>query len=68
MCGTEWQLYMLLIGLFLASAVLFYIFFENSDLFWNLPMAKDQPARPKLGSYVGDHQSDDKNMWGPVDM
>ncbi|CAH1438087.1 unnamed protein product [Lactuca virosa] len=64
----EWQLYILLIGLFLASAVLFYIFFENSDLFWNFPMAKDQPARPKLGSYVGDHQSDDKNMWGPVDM
>ncbi|KAI7749848.1 hypothetical protein M8C21_027513 [Ambrosia artemisiifolia] len=64
----EWQIYLLLLGLFLASAVLFYIFFETSDLFWNFPLDKNQPTRPKLGSFLGDSQSDDKNMWGPVDM
>lgn len=67
-CGAEWQIYLLLLGLFLASAVLFYIFFESSDLFWNFPLEKGQPTRPKLGSFLGDPQSDDKNMWGPVDM
>lgn len=64
----EWQIYILLLGLFLASAVLCYIFFEHSDSFWNFPLGKDQPTRPKLGSFLGDAQSDDKNMWGPVDL
>ncbi|PWA91172.1 phosphate transporter traffic facilitator1 [Artemisia annua] len=64
----EWQIYILLLGLFLASAVLFYIFFETSDSFWNFPLGKNQPTRPKLGSFLGDAQSDDKNMWGPVDL
>ncbi|KAG4997921.1 hypothetical protein JHK82_028697 [Glycine max] len=44
----EWQIYLVLLGLFLASAVAFYIFFENSDSFWNFPMGKDQPARPRF--------------------
>ncbi|KAL4576785.1 hypothetical protein LXL04_012884 [Taraxacum kok-saghyz] len=61
----EWQIYMLLAGLFLASAVLFYVFFEKSDLFWNFPTAKDQP---KLVSFIGDAQSNDNNMWGHVDL
>ncbi|OIW13207.1 hypothetical protein TanjilG_17650 [Lupinus angustifolius] len=38
----EWQIYLVLLGLFLASAVAFYIFFENSDSFWNFPMVKHQ--------------------------
>lgn len=62
---------MLLLGLFLVSAAAFYIFFENSDSFWNFPLGKNQP-RPKLGAFLGDSQpSDDQNMWnpfGPVDM
>ncbi|KAF8403178.1 hypothetical protein HHK36_011275 [Tetracentron sinense] len=68
----EWQIYLLLLGLFLASAVAFYIFFENSDSFWNFPLGKDQPARPKVEAIFGDPQSsDDQNMWGafgPLDM
>ncbi|MCO5559608.1 hypothetical protein L7F22_013209 [Adiantum nelumboides] len=42
----EWQIYALLLSLILASAVLFYIFFEHSDSFWNFPLGRDQPARP----------------------
>ncbi|XP_054790079.1 SEC12-like protein 1 [Prosopis cineraria] len=68
----EWQIYLLLLGLFLASAVVFYIFFENSDSFWNFPLGKDQPARPRFKPFLGDPQSsDDQNSFspfGPVDM
>ncbi|XP_052187318.1 SEC12-like protein 1 [Diospyros lotus] len=61
----EWQIYLLLVGLFLASAVAFYIFFENSDSFWNFPLGRNQPAKPKINAILGDPQSDDQNMWGP---
>ncbi|XP_075647137.1 SEC12-like protein 1 [Castanea sativa] len=62
----EWQIYMLLLGMFLASAVVFYIFFENSDSFWKFPK---QAAKPKIGTILGDPQSsDDPNVWGPLDM
>ncbi|KAF7811591.1 SEC12-like protein 1 [Senna tora] len=69
--SVEWgaQIYLLLLGLFLASAVLFYIFHENSDSFWKFPMGKDQPAGPKLKSILRDsHISDDQHSWGPVDL
>lgn len=57
---------MLLLGLFLASAVVFYIFFENSDAFWNFPLGKDQPARPRFTPILTDPQSsDDQNSWNP---
>lgn len=60
---------MVLLGLFIASAVAFYIFFENSDSFWKFPMGRDQPARPRFKPVIGDPQSyDDQNYWGPVDM
>eukprot|EP00250_Pteridium_aquilinum_P018120 c23954_g1_i1 orf=147-1349(-) len=49
----EWQIYSLLISLILASAVLFYIFFEHSDSFWNFPLGRDQPARPPLEAIYG---------------
>lgn len=49
----EWQIYLLLIGLILASAVLFYIFFEHSDSFWNFPLGRDQPARPPREAIYG---------------
>ena len=63
---AEWQIYMLLLGMFLASAVVFYIFFENSDSFWKFP---NQAAKPKIGTILGDPQSsDDPNVWGPLDM
>ncbi|VFQ62682.1 unnamed protein product [Cuscuta campestris] len=65
----EWQIYLLLLGLFLASAVAFYIFFENSDSFWNFP---DPSAKPKMDSAVlGDSTTpDDQTVWGSfgVDM
>ncbi|KAL2548927.1 SEC12-like protein 1 [Forsythia ovata] len=64
----EWQIYALLLGLFLASLLIFYVFFENSDSFWKFP--KD-PLRSNIETILGDPQSDDQNMWGafgPLDM
>lgn len=63
----EWQIYLVLLGLFLVSAVAFYIFFENSDSFWGFPMGKNQPARPRFKPMMSDPQSFD-DQWGPVDM
>lgn len=63
---AEWQIYVLLVSLFAASAIVFYIFYENSDSFWQFPLGRDQPARPRFESYVGDSHSDDP--FGPVDM
>ncbi|KAI5648520.1 hypothetical protein M9H77_34525 [Catharanthus roseus] len=61
----EWQIYLLLLGLFVASLVLFYIFFENSDSFWNFP----EPVRPKINPILGDSQSDDHlGAFGPLDI
>lgn len=60
----DWQIYLVLLGLFLASAVLFYIFIENSDSFWNFPLGQDQPAKPTLGAILSDPQTlDDQNVW-----
>ncbi|KAK3124653.1 hypothetical protein QOZ80_7BG0589990 [Eleusine coracana subsp. coracana] len=42
----EWQLWLVLLALFLASAVLFYIFYEHSDSFWKLPTGQHQAAKP----------------------
>lgn len=64
---AEWQIYLLLVGLFLASAVAFYIFFKNSDSFWNFPLTRQQ-QRPKMDSFLGDAQSEDQNAFGPLDM
>lgn len=67
----EWQIYLLLLGLFLASAVAFYIFFEKSDSFWNFPVPRNQQTRPKIDSLLGEAQSEDPNTWnvfGPLDM
>jgi prolactin regulatory element-binding protein len=65
----EWQIYMVLLGLFLASAIAFYIFFQNSDWFWKLPVQGDRNARPKFGSIIGDPQSDDQwGAFGPLDL
>ncbi|XP_073273414.1 SEC12-like protein 1 [Primulina huaijiensis] len=66
----EWQIYILLLALFLASVVAFYIFFENSDSFWNFPLTKDQSTRSNIESFLGDPQSDDQKWgaFGPVDL
>ncbi|XP_009598134.1 SEC12-like protein 1 [Nicotiana tomentosiformis] len=61
----EWQIYLLLLALFLASAVLFYVFFENSDSFWNFP---DPSSRPKIETVHTDPTSDDWSSFGPVDL
>ncbi|ERN01285.1 hypothetical protein AMTRI_Chr03g146980 [Amborella trichopoda] len=55
----DWQVYLVLLGLFLASAVLFYIFFENSDSFWNFPLGRDQPAKPSIQAIYGEQSADD---------
>ncbi|KAF9597303.1 hypothetical protein IFM89_017087 [Coptis chinensis] len=63
----EWQIYMVLLGLFLASAILFYIFFQNSDSFWNFPLGH-QSTRPKFEAVFVDPHSEDQNVWGPLDL
>ncbi|KAM7264894.1 hypothetical protein ACFE04_002577 [Oxalis oulophora] len=60
----EWQIYVLLLGLFLASAVIFYILNQNSDSFWNVPNAKHQPIRSKTTLLPDSHFSNDP--FGPV--
>lgn len=62
----EWQIYLLLLGLFLASAILFYVFFENSDSFWNFP---DPSTRPKIETLHVDATSEEQwSSFGPVDL
>lgn len=62
----EWQIYVLLLGLFLASAIVFYIFYLLSDSFWNLPVA-NQPTRPTFDTLLGDPQSTE-DTFGPLDL
>ncbi|XP_060184996.1 SEC12-like protein 1 isoform X2 [Lycium barbarum] len=59
----EWQIYLLLWGLFLASAILFYMFFENSDSFWNFPHPS---SRLKIETLHGDPTSDEQ--WSSFDL
>ncbi|GAV69217.1 WD40 domain-containing protein [Cephalotus follicularis] len=63
----EWQIYVLLVGLFFVSAVIFYIFFKNSDSFWNFPDGRYQPVRSKIETVLGDKQSSD-DVFGPLDL
>jgi prolactin regulatory element-binding protein len=48
----------------LASAVAFYIFFQKSDSFWNVPPGRDQPG--KQFEILDPQYSED--AFGPVDM
>ncbi|KAI0503949.1 hypothetical protein KFK09_014896 [Dendrobium nobile] len=60
----EWQIYFLLLVLFLGSAVIFYLFHEHSDSFWNFPLGRNQPNRPYLRTLVQDSQlADDQSPW-----
>ncbi|KAG6765150.1 hypothetical protein POTOM_029168 [Populus tomentosa] len=61
---AEWQIYLLLVVLFLASAVAFYIFFQKSDSFWNVPSGRGQPG--KQFEILDPQYSED--AFGPVDM
>ncbi|GMH07883.1 hypothetical protein Nepgr_009723 [Nepenthes gracilis] len=63
----EWQLYLVLLGLFLASAALFYVFFLFSDPFWKVPVKRNQPATPEVETIVGDLQGSE-DPFGPLDM
>lgn len=61
----EWQIYSLLLALFLASAVGFYLFYLVSDSFWGLPGA-NQPARPI--TLLDDANPFDDDPLGPLDL
>ncbi|KAJ6311440.1 hypothetical protein OIU77_013244 [Salix suchowensis] len=61
----EWQIYFVLVGLFLASAVAFYIFFQNSDSFWKFPHGSDRPRGPKFEILDPQYCED---AFGPLDM
>ncbi|KAJ6358029.1 hypothetical protein OIU78_005786 [Salix suchowensis] len=61
----EWQIYLVLVGLFLASAIAFYIFFQNSDSFWKFPHASDRPRGPKFEILDPQYSED---AFGPLDM
>ncbi|KAM7481031.1 hypothetical protein LguiB_005614 [Lonicera macranthoides] len=68
-CEPQWQIYLVLLGLFLALAIAFYMFFQNSNSFWKLPIARDQTARPKIEAILGDPQSEDQwGAFGLLDM
>lgn len=58
---------MLLLGLFLASAVVFYVFYLVSDSFWNLPIA-NQPARPNIDTILDDTHPFDDDPLGQLDL
>nr|XP_018684007.1 PREDICTED: SEC12-like protein 1 isoform X1 [Musa acuminata subsp. malaccensis]XP_018684008.1 PREDICTED: SEC12-like protein 1 isoform X1 [Musa acuminata subsp. malaccensis] len=58
----EWQIYLLLLGFFMASLLVFYILYENSDSFWNFPQGRNQPARPSATAFT-DPQSSDDSPW-----
>ncbi|KAL8159907.1 hypothetical protein V2J09_001444 [Rumex salicifolius] len=66
----NWQIYSLLFALFLASGLLFYIFFLVSDSFWNFPV--NAPLKQNIETFMSDsHLTDDPNFsgpFGPVDM
>ncbi|XP_051120225.1 SEC12-like protein 1 [Andrographis paniculata] len=64
----EWQIYLLLLGLFLASIVAFYIFFENSDSFWNFPLPAHHPGGGKSIFESDRVPATEPNVWGPVDL
>ncbi|KAG8080955.1 hypothetical protein GUJ93_ZPchr0007g5353 [Zizania palustris] len=59
----EWQIWLILLALFLASAILFYVFYEHSDSFWNLPMGRHQPAKPWSVLKESPPVSEDQNPW-----
>ncbi|CAN1238708.1 SEC12-like protein 1 [Linum grandiflorum] len=61
----EWQIYVLLVGLFLASAVAFYIFFQKSDSFWNFPMGRNQLGRARFQPILPETPED---PFGPLDL
>lgn len=60
----DWEIYLLLLTMVLISVILFYIFFEHSDSFWNFPLGREQPAKPPIEAILGDPvSSDDQNIW-----
>ncbi|XP_020589267.1 SEC12-like protein 1 [Phalaenopsis equestris] len=61
----EWQIYLLLLALFLGSAVVFYLFHEHSDSFWNFPLGRNQPGRPYLRTVLHDDSqlADEQSPW-----
>eukprot|EP01018_Ginkgo_biloba_P016491 Gb_20318 [translate_table: standard] len=60
----DWQIYSVLLTMIIISGILFYIFFEYSDSFWNFPLGREQPARPPIEAILGDRVSpDDPGIW-----
>ncbi|CAD6220790.1 unnamed protein product [Miscanthus lutarioriparius] len=59
----EWQVWLVLLALFLASAILFYVFYERSDTFWNFPMGRHQPAKPFNVLKESPPVPEDQNPW-----
>ncbi|KAK9697038.1 hypothetical protein RND81_08G010900 [Saponaria officinalis] len=51
----EWQIYSLLLALFLVSALAFYVFYMLSDSFWQVPVG-NHSSRPDIDSFFGEPQ------------
>ncbi|KAK6137887.1 hypothetical protein DH2020_028369 [Rehmannia glutinosa] len=64
---SDWQIYLFLLGLFLASLVVFYVLYQNSDSFWNFPLANDQTPRSNIKTVLRNEQSD-PSMWKHLDL
>uniref|UniRef100_A0A0E0LI06 Uncharacterized protein n=2 Tax=Oryza punctata TaxID=4537 RepID=A0A0E0LI06_ORYPU len=59
----EWQVWLILLSLFLVSAILFYMFYERSDSFWNFPMGQRQPTKPWSVLKESPPVPEDQNPW-----
>jgi hypothetical protein len=56
-----WQASLVLLGLFIVSALLMYIFYKKSDSFWNFPLGRDQLPAWKLQEHP--HRQNPESMF-----
>ncbi|KQK20513.1 SEC12-like protein 1 [Brachypodium distachyon] len=59
----EWQVWLILLALFLGSAVLFYVFYQHSGSFWNSPVGRHQPAKPWSVLKEAPPSPENQNLW-----
>lgn len=61
----DWQIYLVLLGLFLASCVVAFYLYQVSDPFWNFPTADSGRTTSTFDhTFIGDAQTDE---WGPLE-
>lgn len=58
----EWQIWLILLALFLTSAVLFYLFYQHSG-FWGTPTGRHQPTKPWSVLNEAPPSPENQNPW-----